>query len=49
MAILLAEMNYQLYLSRQQEERTLLTLSMLLMQNLKAPDFDTAVKLSEDE
>ncbi|MDF1827276.1 MAG: type IV secretion protein IcmX [Legionellaceae bacterium] len=38
-AILLAEMNYQLYLSRQQEERTLLTLSMMLMQNLKAPDF----------
>ena len=49
MAILLAEINYQLYLSRQQEERTLLTLSMLLMQNLKAPDFDTAVKLNEGE
>ncbi|MDF1683949.1 MAG: type IV secretion protein IcmX [Legionellaceae bacterium] len=41
-AILLAEMNYQLYLSRQQEERTLLTLSMMLMQTLNAPDFSEA-------
>jgi len=44
MAILLAEINYQLYLSRQQEERTLLTLSMLVMQNLSAPNFDQEVK-----
>lgn len=44
MAILLAEINYQLYLSRQQEERSLLTLSMLLMQNLEAPDFDLVTK-----
>lgn len=34
-AILLAEMNYQLYLSRQQEERILLTNTMMLMQNMK--------------
>jgi len=40
MVVLLAEINYQLYLSRQQEERSLLTLSMLLMQNLEAPDFN---------
>lgn len=35
-AILLAEMNYQLYLSRQQQERILLTNTMLLIQNTKA-------------
>jgi len=33
MALLLAEMNYQLYLSRQQQERILLTETMLLIQN----------------
>jgi len=49
-AILLAEMNYQLYLSRQQEERTLLTLSMILMQMLKEPDFDElAINTSKNE
>lgn len=34
-AILLAEINYQLYLSRQQQERLLLTESVMLLQNLK--------------
>lgn len=40
MAILLAEINYQLYLSRQQQERLLLTQSILLLQNsaLNVPD-----------
>lgn len=36
-AILLAEINYQLYLSRQQQERLLLTNSMLLIQNARQP------------
>lgn len=36
MAVLLAEINYQLYLNRQQEERMLLTNSLLLLQNVKA-------------
>lgn len=35
MAILLAEINYQLYLNRQQEERILLTNSLLLLESLK--------------
>lgn len=35
-AILLAEINYQLYLTRQQQERLLLTQSMLLLQNAKS-------------
>lgn len=34
-AILLAEMNYQLYLSRQLQERMLLTHTVMLMQNIK--------------
>ena len=34
MALLLSEINYQLYLNRQQEERILLTNSLLLLQNL---------------
>lgn len=34
MATLLAEINYQLYLSRQQQERILLTNTMILMQDL---------------
>lgn len=40
MALLLSEINYQLYLSRQQNERLLLTNSLLLIQNLDqtAPD-----------
>jgi len=33
MVTLLAEINYQLYLNRQQEERLLLTQTMLLIQN----------------
>lgn len=33
-AVLLSEINYQLYLTRQQQERILLTNSMILMQNL---------------
>ncbi len=37
MAILLAEINYQLYLSRQQQERILLTNSMLLLQTIQKP------------
>jgi len=35
MAILLSEINYQLYLNRQQEERLLLTNSLLLIESLK--------------
>lgn len=35
-ATLLAEINYQLYLNRQQEERILLTNSLMLIQNTKA-------------
>ena len=35
MVMLLAEMNYQLYLNRQQEERMLLTESMLLIQSAR--------------
>ncbi|MDX2346094.1 MAG: type IV secretion protein IcmX, partial [Legionella sp.] len=42
MAILLSEINYQLYLSRQQDERTLATLSMMLMQSLKTPSLSDA-------
>ncbi len=41
MAILLAEMNYQLYLSRQQQERMLLTLSVMSMQNVLEPLFSS--------
>ena len=36
MAVLLAEINYQLYLSRQQNERMLLTQSILLLQNAQS-------------
>lgn len=35
-AILLSEINYQLYLNRQQEERILLTNSLMLLQNIKS-------------
>ena len=35
-AILLSEINYQLYLSRQQEERMLLTNTMMLLQNARS-------------
>lgn len=49
-AILLAEMNYQLYLMRQQQERLLLTNSMLLLQSTmqNSPD-NTTVAASQDE
>ncbi len=44
-AVLLAEINYQMYLDRQIQERMLLTNTIILMQNLKAsqpsPDFGT--------
>ncbi|GGI83071.1 type IV secretion protein IcmX [Legionella impletisoli] len=42
-AILLAEINYQMYLNRQQDERMLLTNSLLLLTNLKSaqPSFPT--------
>jgi intracellular multiplication protein IcmX len=36
-ATLLAEINYQLYLTRQQEERILMTNSLILIQNAKLP------------
>ena len=39
--MLLAEINYQLYLSRQQQERLLLTNSALLLGSLKATRPDT--------
>lgn len=41
-AILLAEINYQLYLTRQQQERILMTESILLLQNVQTtpPDGD---------
>ena len=44
MAILLSEINYQLYLNRQQDERLLLTNSLLLIQNLSQnqPDRDAS-------
>jgi intracellular multiplication protein IcmX len=48
-AILLAEINYQMYLSRQQDERLLLTNSILLLQNIKQtlPD-PTQLKAGQD-
>lgn len=38
MVVLLAEINYQLYLSRQQEERALLTNTLLLLQDIHPPE-----------
>lgn len=43
MAGLLAEINYQLYLSRQQQERILLTNTMLLIQNARASQPSTTL------
>ncbi|MDI9818675.1 MULTISPECIES: type IVB secretion system protein IcmX [unclassified Legionella] len=40
-AVLLAEINYQLYLNRQQQERLLLTNTMLLIQNVRNSQPDT--------
>jgi intracellular multiplication protein IcmX len=37
MALLLAELNYQIYLMRQQQERVVLTNSLLLLNNLQYP------------
>ena len=45
MASLLAEINYQLYLNRQQQERILLTESLLLMQNTKASQLTTTPQM----
>jgi intracellular multiplication protein IcmX len=42
MAVLLAEINYQLYLNRQQEERLLLTNTMLLIQNARSGQPDAS-------
>jgi intracellular multiplication protein IcmX len=39
--LLLAEMNYQMYLNRMQNERILATLSVMLMNGLKEPDFSS--------
>jgi intracellular multiplication protein IcmX len=46
MAILLAEINYQLYLTRQQQERLLLTESMLLIQSMQAAQPDSSMSNS---
>ncbi|MCH9756182.1 MAG: type IV secretion protein IcmX [Gammaproteobacteria bacterium] len=45
MVVLLSEINYQLYLSRMQDERSLATLSLILMQTLTAPSFSTDAKI----
>ncbi|KTC96525.1 IcmX (IcmY) [Legionella geestiana] len=45
-AILLAEMNYQLYLNRVQQERLLLTETVLLLQNSKAAQPNAALGTS---
>ncbi len=53
MAILLSEINYQLYLNRQQQERLLLTNSMILMQLLSlgkpSKDFPNSVSQEADK
>lgn len=50
-AVLLAEINYQLYLNRQQDERLLLTQSIMLIQNGKQllPDSNLSTKQSVNE
>lgn len=50
MAILLSEINYQLYLNRQQQERLLLTDSMILMQllSLAKPSSDFPSSVDKD-
>ncbi|KTD12996.1 type IVB secretion system protein IcmX [Legionella jamestowniensis] len=47
-AVLLAEINYQLYLNRQQEERILLTNSILLLQNAKVMEMNGFLRASGD-
>ncbi len=42
-AVLLAEINYQMYLNRQQEERMLLTQSIMQLQSAAAPGTDLGV------
>ncbi|MBL7480688.1 type IVB secretion system protein IcmX [Legionella bononiensis] len=50
-AVLLAEINYQMYLDRQLQERILLTNTIMLMQNLKAsePSADFSTQGSDAE
>lgn len=50
MAILLAEINYQLYLNRQQQERLLMTNSMMLLQILSTnkPSYDFPGNVEKD-
>ncbi len=48
MAILLAEINYQMYLSRQDQERLLMTNTILLLQNARSQAPDSDVSLSDD-
>ena len=48
MALILAEINYQLYLTRQQQERILLTETMLLMQNAKMNFPDTSLRIKDE-
>lgn len=50
-AVLLAEINYQMYLDRQIQERILLTNSIMLMQNLKAsqPSAEFASQAGSDQ
>ncbi|KTC85189.1 type IVB secretion system protein IcmX [Legionella brunensis] len=47
-AVLLAEINYQLYLNRQQEERLLLTNSMLLLQNARTTQLEGLLRATAD-
>ncbi|CEK11712.1 type IVB secretion system protein IcmX [Legionella hackeliae] len=47
-AVLLAEINYQLYLNRQQEERILLTNSILLLQNSRTMQLNGFLRASSD-
>lgn len=48
-AVLLAEINYQLYLSRQQEERLLMTNSIMLLQSRVPPEAPDAAAGTEKE
>ncbi|WED42443.1 hypothetical protein [Legionella cardiaca] len=47
-ALLLAEINYQLYLSRQQDERILLTNTMLLLQNARMMQLNGLLRATSD-
>lgn len=48
-AVLLAEINYQLYLGRQQDERLLMTNSIMLLQNRVSPDPPDATAGTEED